>query len=34
MLHLVGDVPILFALAGVLMWLHPRRLPAAATVPA
>jgi hypothetical protein len=34
MLHLVGDVPILFALAGVLTWLHPRRLPPAATVPA
>jgi hydrogenase/urease accessory protein HupE len=34
MLHLVGDVPILFALAGVLIWLHPRRLPPAATVPA
>ncbi len=25
MMHLVGDVPILFALAGVLIWLHPRR---------
>jgi hydrogenase/urease accessory protein HupE len=22
--HLVGDVPILFVLAGVLIWLHPR----------
>jgi hydrogenase/urease accessory protein HupE len=26
MTHLVGDVPILFALAAVLVWLHPRRL--------
>jgi hypothetical protein len=26
MTHLVGDVPALFALAGVLLWLHPRRL--------
>jgi hypothetical protein len=34
MLHLVGDVPILFALAGVLMWLHPRRLPPSAVAPA
>ena len=25
MMHLVGDVPILFLLAGVLLWLHPRR---------
>ena len=24
MTHLVGDVPILFALAGILLWLHPR----------
>ena len=24
MTHLVGDVPLLFALAGVLIWLHPR----------
>jgi len=24
MTHLVGDVPILFVLAGVLIWLHPR----------
>jgi hypothetical protein len=23
--HLVGDVPALFILAGVLIWLHPRR---------
>ena len=23
-MHLVGDVPILFALAAVLLWLHPR----------
>jgi len=32
MLHLVGDVPILFALAGVLIWLHPRRWPTAEAV--
>jgi hydrogenase/urease accessory protein HupE len=25
MTHLVGDIPILFALAGVLIWLHPSR---------
>lgn len=25
MMHLVGDVPILFVLAGLLVWLHPRR---------
>lgn len=25
MTHLVGDVPILFLLAAVLVWLHPRR---------
>ena len=24
MTHLIGDVPILFLLAGVLIWLHPR----------
>ena len=24
MTHLVGDVPILFALAGLMLWLHPR----------
>ena len=24
MMHLVGDVPILFGLAGLLLWLHPR----------
>lgn len=24
LIHLVGDVPILFLLAGVLIWLHPR----------
>jgi hypothetical protein len=24
MMHLVGDVPILFALAGLMLWLHPR----------
>ena len=29
MTHLVGDVPILFILAGVLIWLHPRRWHAA-----
>jgi hydrogenase/urease accessory protein HupE len=28
--HLIGDVPLLFALAGVLIWLHPRRLVSAA----
>jgi hypothetical protein len=33
MLHLVGDVPILFVLAGVLIWLHPRWLPPAAAGP-
>lgn len=27
MTHLVGDVPLLFALAAVLIWLHPRRNP-------
>jgi hypothetical protein len=26
MTHLLGDVPILFALAGALIWLHPRWL--------
>ena len=26
MTHLVGDVPLLFVLAGVLIWLHPRWL--------
>lgn len=26
MTHLVGDVPALFLLAAVLLWLHPRRL--------
>jgi hypothetical protein len=26
MTHLVGDVPILFVLAGILIVLHPRRL--------
>ncbi len=25
MTHLAGDVPLLFMLAGVLLWLHPRR---------
>jgi hypothetical protein len=24
MMHLVGDVPVLFLLAAVLIWLHPR----------
>jgi len=24
MMHLVGDVPLLFVLAAVLIWLHPR----------
>ncbi len=28
MTHMVGDVPILFVLAGALMFLHPRRMPA------
>ncbi len=27
MMHLAGDVPILFLLAAVLIWLHPRRWP-------
>jgi hypothetical protein len=26
MMHLVGDVPVLFLLAAVLIWLHPRWL--------
>jgi hypothetical protein len=30
MMHLVGDVPILLALAAVLVFLHPRRLAAEA----
>jgi hypothetical protein len=30
--HMVGDVPLLFLLAGVLIWLHPRRLRRAATL--
>jgi hypothetical protein len=29
MTHLIGDVPLLFVLAGVLIWLHPRWLRAA-----
>ena len=29
MTHLVGDVPILFVLAGVLLWLSPRWWPSA-----
>jgi uncharacterized membrane protein len=28
MTHMVGDVPILFVLAGVFLWLHPRRIEA------
>ena len=32
MMHLVGDVPALFAVAGLLLWLHPRRTPIGATV--
>jgi hypothetical protein len=31
MTHLVGDVPLLFALAAVLIWLHPRRFGTQAT---
>ncbi len=27
MTHLIGDVPLLFMLAAVLIWLHPRRWP-------
>jgi hydrogenase/urease accessory protein HupE len=30
MTHMVGDVPLLFALAAILIWLHPRRWPSAA----
>ncbi len=26
LVHLIGDVPLLFLLAAVLIWLHPRRL--------
>ncbi|MBI5506607.1 MAG: hypothetical protein HY899_17590 [Deltaproteobacteria bacterium] len=26
LMHLMGDVPLLFVLAAVLLWLHPRRL--------
>ncbi|MBI3785114.1 MAG: hypothetical protein HY270_17120 [Deltaproteobacteria bacterium] len=26
MMHLVGDVPVLFVLAALLIWLHPSRL--------
>jgi len=33
MTHLVGDVPALFILAAVLIWLHPRRLRARISVP-
>jgi hypothetical protein len=29
--HLVADVPLLFAVAAFFAWLHPRRLPTAAT---
>jgi hydrogenase/urease accessory protein HupE len=32
MTHLVGDVPLLFVLAVVLLWLHPRRLRPTATM--
>jgi hypothetical protein len=32
MTHLVGDVPILFLLAAILIWLHPRWLRAARVV--
>jgi hydrogenase/urease accessory protein HupE len=32
MMHLVGDVPALFVVAGLLLWLHPRRAPTGATV--
>ena len=31
MTHLVGDIPIIFALAGCLIWLHPRWWPQPAT---
>ena len=34
MTHLVGDIPIIFALAGILIWLHPSRWPAAPPTPA
>ncbi len=30
MTHLIGDVPLLFVLAGVLIWLHPRWWPKSA----
>src|SRR5215470_8215463 len=33
MTHLVGDVPVLFLLALVLIWLHPRWLRAPAVAP-
>ena len=26
MTHLIGDVPLLFGMAGLFVWLHPRRL--------
>jgi hypothetical protein len=32
MTHMVGDVPLLFVLAAVLIWLHPRWLRPGATV--
>src|SRR5262245_41314839 len=32
MTHMVGDVPLLFLLAAVLIWLHPRWLRRGATV--
>jgi hypothetical protein len=31
MTHLVGDVPLLFGLAVILIWLHPRHRGAAST---
>ena len=31
MIHLVGDVPLLFVVAAVLIWLHPRWLRAGAS---
>jgi hypothetical protein len=33
LMHLVGDVPLLFGLAAVLVWLHPRRWRAPAAPP-
>ena len=34
MTHLVGDVPLLYGLAAVLIWLHPRWLQKDASSPA